>query len=750
MNDPITILLVEDFDVMRKAQVKVLAHLGYQSVVEARDGKAAVDILNDRTADDAFDLIISDWNMPAMDGLALLEWVRASDVHKDVPFIIATAQAETQQAARATEKGVSAFISKPFEPGELRSAIETVLTAGTETDREDPSPAAKARPSPKTRIRVAHIQITDHLALGVLDHLIRTGEMVPERFELDIRCMPGWNPVQDALGRGEVDAAFVLAPMGMDFFAGGMDVRLVLFAHRNGSICVRNAGDATEASLHDSLKGKTFFLPHMLSIHHMLADLFLREIGLKLGPAGTGPSGAAADVFYEVVPPIQMPAYLMETPGAGGFIVAEPIGTKAIHEGAARPMFLSGELWENHPCCVLLVQQRFIEENEEAVAELVDRLTTAGRYIGRNPEPAARIALEFLDPDRTLGLNLPLLESVLTEPRGVSMDDMFPATADLDKIQRYMTAEMGIGRPIDLDRFVDPRFARAAIGDAPSGRPASTLRDAAAIVAGMINRRMTEPAPDAPPRAFTVAEDDTSIRFEISSEMALVDRVVADSRRFLHRLGFETFSEFKLVLRELLINAVEHGNRRQPDRTATCVITLLPGGESTVFKIEVTDEGEGFDHRRLDMSIPRDARQVRNRGFAIVNALSRKIEFNEAGNRVTAYVKLERETRFDVTEDGDWTVIRPTGDITAAVADKFRALLDRRVEKGGTRFRFDLARVGDIDSVGLSSFLILHKILSDRDPELVLENVSDDLRRFFRMIRLDRSYTIRSPKKGDG
>ncbi len=743
MNDPTPILLVEDFDVMRKAQSKVLSTLGYKGILEARDGAAALEILENR-AD--IRLIISDWNMPNMDGLALLEWARSNATYKDVPFIIATAQAEMQQAKKARDAGVSAFITKPFGPQELQSAIETAMAAAPDLSRAAEAADAKPRPSLKTRIRVAHIQITDHLALGVLDHLIRTGEVNPRRFELDIRRMTGWNPVQKALVAGEVDAAFVLAPMAMDFFGGGVDVRLVLFAHRNGSICVRNAGDASGLSLHNYLKGKIFFLPHILSVHHMLADLFLREIGLKLGPVGT----AGADVFYEVVEPIQMPSYLANAPGACGFIVAEPLGSKAIHEGAAKPMFLSGELWENHPCCVALFRNRFIEAHEDAAAEFVDLLVKAGHFIGRNPEASARIAVDFLDPDRSLGLNAALLESVLTEPRGVAMDDMFPVLEDLDKIQRYMSSEMGIGGMIDLERFVDLRFARAAIGEPPAGRRSSTLRDASTIVARMINRRMTAPSPDAPPRTFTVTEDDASIRFEISSEMSLVDRIAADSRRFLNKLGFETFSEFKLVLRELLINAIEHGNRNQPDRIALCTIALLPGGDGAVFKIEVTDEGEGFDHRSLDMSIPEDERQVRNRGFAIINAFSRKIEFNETGNQVAAYVRLERETRFDVTEDGDWTVIRPTGDITAAVADKFRALLDRRVENGCTRFRFDLARVQDIDSVGLSAFLLLHKILSDRNPKLELDNVGGDLRRFFRMIRLDRTYTIRTHEKGEG
>ncbi len=734
MNEGINILLVEDFNVIRKAQARTLSELGFSGVIEAADGEAAVEILGERSD---IHLIISDWNMPGMDGLALLRWVRSHETHGDVPFLIATAKAERRQAEEARRAGVSAFITKPFDAEELRSAVDTAL--GRETAAEAP-PAVKR--STKTRLRIAHIQITDHLALGVLDHLIRTGERNPRRFELETRCMPSWNPFRDALGRGEVDGALVLAPMAMDFFNGGLPVRLILFAHRGGSICVRNAEGGSPGFLHEYLKGKTLFLPHVLSVHHMLADMFLREIGLKLGPAGEG----STDVFYEVVPPVRMPEYLADTPEAGGFIVAEPMGTRSIHEGVARPLFLSGELWENHPCCVLLMRREATEAQEEATHELVESLVAAGRFIDRNPEAAARIAVDFLDPEKRLGLSRSLLESVLTEPKGVKMDDMFPVLEDLDKIQRYMASEMGIGGVIDLERFVDLRFARSVLGERAAALRPSTLRDAAAIVARMIGRRMADPPPDAPPKTFAVTEEDGMIRFEISSEMHLVDRVVGESRRFLNGLGYETFSEFKLVLRELLINAIEHGNRNRPDLTAACAITLLP---NDVFEISVADQGDGFDHRGLDMAIPQDSRQIRNRGYAIINAYSMKIEFNETGNRVSAYVRIDRETRFETAEEGEWMVIRPTGDITAAVADKFRTLLDRCVEKGHTRFRFDLEQVQDIDSVGLSAFLILHKILSGRPVALEMENVNDDLRQFFRMIRLDQTYTIRPRGKGD-
>ncbi len=738
MNDQVTVLLVEDFEFTRKAEIQVLQHLGYATVVEAGDGESALKILGKRTD---IDLIISDWNMPGLDGYKLLEAVRSDDAYKNVPFIIATAQGERSQAEKAKLAGVSAFITKPFGAEELKAAIDKAFRRHSADGADSRSVHTKRSPV-KKRIKAAHIQITDHLALGVLSHFIDNGTWTPRYFELETLSMPNWNPVQDALESGEADAAFILAPMGMDLFSADVPVRLVLFAHKNGSICVRSADSTNQEALHDFLKGKTFFLPHILSIHHMLADMFLREIGLKLGPVGK----PDIDVFYEVVPPVLMPEFLSNNPDSCGFIVAEPMGTKAIREGAGSLMFLSGELWENHPCCVLLMQKRFIEDYEDAAHEFVEMLVKAGLFIAREPESAARIAVDFLDPEKRFGLNLSLIETVLKDPKGLKTDDMFPVIEDLDRIQRYMKSPMGLGKPVDLERFVDLRFADAVIGAGGKGRRPSLMRDSASIVASMINRRMERESIDIRPQTFEIVENGASIAFTLSSQMHLVDRVVAESRRFLKKHGFETFSEFKLVLRELLINAVEHGNRNQPDQAAGCTISILPGD---LFKIEVSDQGGGFDYNSLDMSIPKNSRQVRNRGYAIINAFSKKIEFNDKGNKVTAYVKIHQETQFQVTEENEWKNIRPSGDITASVADKFRTLLKELVEEGCVKFRFDFEKVQDIDSVGLSTFLILDKTLAGEPSELEIINAGEDLNHFFRMTRLDRIYSIRPTCKGD-
>ncbi|MBW2108106.1 MAG: chemotaxis protein CheW [Deltaproteobacteria bacterium] len=478
-----TILLVEDSDLTRKMELQILTQVGFNNVLEARNGEEAIQKLNQEPD---IKLIISDWNMPEKGGYDLLVEVRSEERWKDVPFIMATAQAEKKQARKAVEAGVSGFISKPFSAPELRYAIEETFGIKSEgrSDGLGRHRPPRKTASGKVHLSVAHIQITDHLTLGVLKHLIASGALAPERFELETLCMPSWNPVQKALETGDIDAAFVLAPIAMDLFGVGAPMKLVLFAHKNGSICVGSKQVPTRGSLQEFFRGKTFYIPHMLSIHHMLSTMLLREIGLRPGVAGQ----EGVDVLFEVVPPIKMPEFLAKHAEVCGYTVAEPLGTKAIASGTGDLMLFSGELWQDHPCCVVVVRDELIQDYPDAVQEFVTMLVQAGQFIAQQPDQAAEIAVTFLDPKKNLGLKAPVLKKVLTEPQGIKTDDLFPVIEDLDRIQHYMVEEMGIGTLIDLDKFMDVRFAEKACDAVGSVRRTSRMHDLSQVISRLIRR----------------------------------------------------------------------------------------------------------------------------------------------------------------------------------------------------------------------------------------------------------------------
>lgn len=117
------ILIVDDFSTMRRLIKKILTELGADDVKEAENGSNAWDILNQ----EKIDLVICDWNMPNMSGMDLLEKVRADASLAAIPFIMVTAEGKKDNVIAATQKGVTGYVTKPFNAESLRSKIKTMF-----------------------------------------------------------------------------------------------------------------------------------------------------------------------------------------------------------------------------------------------------------------------------------------------------------------------------------------------------------------------------------------------------------------------------------------------------------------------------------------------------------------------------------------------------------------------------------------------------------------------------------------------
>ncbi len=117
------ILIVDDFATMRKVIRNLLKQGGFENIVEAEDGAAALKVLKSQPVD----FIISDWNMPNMSGLDLLKAVRADDELKALPFLMVTAEALKDNVVAAVKAGVSNYIVKPFTAEVLNEKIEKIV-----------------------------------------------------------------------------------------------------------------------------------------------------------------------------------------------------------------------------------------------------------------------------------------------------------------------------------------------------------------------------------------------------------------------------------------------------------------------------------------------------------------------------------------------------------------------------------------------------------------------------------------------
>jgi two-component system chemotaxis response regulator CheY len=128
MFDPKTkILIVDDMFTMRKIVSKVFKDLGFSDMVDAADGNEAWE----KISSSSIQLVVSDWNMPNCTGLDLLKKVRASEQHKNLPFVLLTAEAEGHQVMEALKAGVDNYIIKPFTPNTFKAKLEETFTKVT-------------------------------------------------------------------------------------------------------------------------------------------------------------------------------------------------------------------------------------------------------------------------------------------------------------------------------------------------------------------------------------------------------------------------------------------------------------------------------------------------------------------------------------------------------------------------------------------------------------------------------------------
>jgi two-component system chemotaxis response regulator CheY len=117
------ILVVDDFSTMRRIIKNILRQLGYENIVEADDGSAAVEVLKS----EKIDFIISDWNMPHMPGIELLKTVRSNEEWKNTPFLMVTAEGQKDNVIEAVKYKVNNYIVKPFTPETLMEKINKIF-----------------------------------------------------------------------------------------------------------------------------------------------------------------------------------------------------------------------------------------------------------------------------------------------------------------------------------------------------------------------------------------------------------------------------------------------------------------------------------------------------------------------------------------------------------------------------------------------------------------------------------------------
>lgn len=117
------ILVVDDFSTMRRIIKNLLRDLGFQNIEEADDGTTALPMLQNGD----FDFVVTDWNMPGMQGIDLLRAIRSDDSMKEIPVLMVTAEAKREQIIEAAQAGVNGYIVKPFTAATLKEKLDKVF-----------------------------------------------------------------------------------------------------------------------------------------------------------------------------------------------------------------------------------------------------------------------------------------------------------------------------------------------------------------------------------------------------------------------------------------------------------------------------------------------------------------------------------------------------------------------------------------------------------------------------------------------
>lgn len=123
MNKDMKILVVDDFSTMRRIIKNLLRDLGFSNTDEADDGNTALPMLQTGK----YDFLVTDWNMPGMTGIELLQHVRADANLKTLPVLMVTAEAKRDQIVAAAQAGVNGYVVKPFTAAVLKEKIEKIF-----------------------------------------------------------------------------------------------------------------------------------------------------------------------------------------------------------------------------------------------------------------------------------------------------------------------------------------------------------------------------------------------------------------------------------------------------------------------------------------------------------------------------------------------------------------------------------------------------------------------------------------------
>ncbi|MCD4743077.1 MAG: ABC transporter substrate-binding protein [Desulfobacteraceae bacterium] len=262
----------------------------------------------------------------------------------------------------------------------------------------------------KSSLSIGYLPVTDAAPLLIAHAL---GYFSQEGLVIDKPVMVrSWKVLTESFLTGKFDLTHMLFPIPIWMrFKHNIPVKVLAWNHTNGSaITVR--GDSDIKSF-NNLKGKQMAVPSWYSMHNLILQLGIKTQGLRpvIKPQSSKLEKDEVNLF--ILSPPEMPTALLGGK-IDGFIVAEPFNALAQLKLKARIMRFSGDIWKDHPCCVIVCNEDLVSRDSSSVQKAINAIVRAQLWCTYNPKEAAYLLSR--DGKGYLPVSQKVLEQVFSDP----------------------------------------------------------------------------------------------------------------------------------------------------------------------------------------------------------------------------------------------------------------------------------------------------------------------------------------------
>jgi len=262
----------------------------------------------------------------------------------------------------------------------------------------------------------------------------------------------GWPELKESLMSGDLQAAYMLAPMVMDLADKNIPVKIVSIGHRSGAVIMVHT-DSPYRTFRD-LARKRIAIPSRFAVDFLFLRKMLANEGMTVD-----------DVEIVEMAPADMPAALY-VKGVDAYCTGEPFGAAAQSAGYARVLRMTRDEWPRYMCCVLTVREELIKSNRPLVQNLVNYVLAAGRWLDGQRQNRDK-AVEIAAAPRFFNQDPEILRFVMGNPSDrVTYGDLRMIPREFEDLMQQAVAAGALSRPVPFAKYVDESFAKAA-------RPAS-------------------------------------------------------------------------------------------------------------------------------------------------------------------------------------------------------------------------------------------------------------------------------------